>query len=246
MSCRIRYSASCITGAVRRNNQDNLVLGNFYLPEDNCAMEDGWTGTADSGKGFTLAVFDGIGGAPHGEAAAYIAAKSIGGGISPMLFPAPEKIRKKLGRTILRANESSLRYRDERKIRDYGCTAAGIWFCGKYAGIFNVGDSRIYAYSDGTMKLVSKDHTIGRGILSQYIGMDGQEGIPEPEISVMNLKKDLQFLICSDGLTACMSDKEIEEHFQNKRGKEFVTSMMDTVKRRGSPDNTTVIWCQVL
>ena len=104
MSCRIRYSASCITGAVRRNNQDNLVLGNFYLPEDNCAMEDGWTGTADSGKGFTLAVFDGIGGAPHGEAAAYIAAKSIGGGISPMLFPAPEKIRKKLGRTILRAN----------------------------------------------------------------------------------------------------------------------------------------------
>lgn len=209
-------------------------------------MEDGRTGTADCEKSFTLAVFDGIGGAPHGEAAAYIAAKSMGGGISPMLFPTPEKIRKRLDRTILLANESSLRYRDERKIRDYGCTAAGIWFCRKYAGIFNVGDSRIYAYSDGAMKLVSKDHTVGRGILSQYIGMDKQEGIPEPEISVMDLKTGMQFLICSDGLIACMSDREIEDHFRKKQEKEFVASMMDTVKRRGSPDNTTVIWCEVL
>lgn len=246
MSYRIRYSASCITGAVRRNNQDNLLLGDFYLPENNRAMEDGRTGAADCEKSFTLAVFDGIGGAPRGEAAAYITAKSMSMGIGPMLFPTPEKIRKRLSRIILRANDSSLQYRDERRIRDYGCTAAGIWFCKKYAGIFNVGDSRIYSYCDGTMKLASKDHTVGRGILSQYIGMDEREGTPEPEISVMNLKKGLQFLICSDGLTACMSDREIEEHFREKRGKEFVTSMMDIVKRRGSPDNTTVIWCQVI
>lgn len=247
MNWKIRYAAQCIKGAVRRNNQDNLLLGSFYLPEQNSAMDHCRSGSADTKDGFVLAVFDGIGGAPHGEAAAYIAAKSMSEGIKPLYFPGEKKMAEQVAGTLLSVNESALRYRDQRKITDYGSTVAGVWFDKRAAASFNIGDSRVYVYRDGQMELVSRDHTVARGVLAQYIGMDEREGILEPDISVMDLQHGMQFLICSDGLTSCMTDAEIQGFFEKEiGGEELINSMMRLVIRRGSPDNATIIWCEAV
>lgn len=246
MSWKIRYAALCITGAVRRNNQDNLLLGDFYLPEMNSAMEVPRVGDASSDNGYLVAVFDGIGGAPHGETAAYIAARSLSQGIESVMFPNEKKISKRLNTVVHTINRTALQYREQRQISDYGCTVAGIWFDKKRASSFNVGDSRVYTYQDGQLTLISRDHTVGHGILSQYIGMEEEVGEPEPDVRVMNMKHGMQFLICSDGLNACMSDREIGQFFQKESGEQLVQDMMDQVKRRGAPDNTTIIWCQAV
>lgn len=247
MRYEIRYAARCTTGLVRRNNQDNLLLDSFHLPEVNRAMEEGKTGKTDSKNGCLLAVFDGIGGAPHGEAAAYIAARTMSSGLKRPFWNCVRKEEDTVRESLLNVNREAIRYRNARKIRDYGCTVAGIWIDRGKISAFNLGDSRIYCYQGGKLSLLSETHAIGRGILTQYIGMEEQEGPPDPAVRVMKMRHGLHFLICTDGVTACMTDREIAAHFEEKgSGDLFTSDIMETVRRRGAPDNATVIWCEVV
>lgn len=247
MGYEIRYAARCTTGLARRNNQDNLLLNSFHLPEINQAMEEGKCGVSDSSNGCLLAVFDGIGGAPHGETAAYIAARTMSEGMNRRLSNSVQKEEETMRERILQVNTEAIRYRDERKIRDYGCTVAGVWMDGGKVSAFNLGDSPIYCYQGGKLSILSKAHTIGRGILTQYIGMDEEEGTPEPAIQVRNLEQGMRFMICTDGVTACMADREIQEYFEKySDGEQFTSEVIKTVLRRGAPDNATVIWCETV
>lgn len=122
----------------------------------------------------------------------------------------------------------------------------------------NVGDSRIYMVRDGHIERLSKDHTIvaeqvEMGVMSE----DEASSAPLKHILTRNLgssedvnaeifeiepsSKD-RFILCSDGLTDLVSDREILEMTQDEDDPEnLCRKFVGKALKRGAHDNTTVV-----
>jgi len=144
-----------------------------------------------------------------------------------------------------------------------GCTLTGMAIHGLVVSMINVGDSRMYLIRNNRIEQISKDHTLAedqvergimsreearesqlRHILSSVIGVDTRIRIHIDELAV--IPGDI-FLMCSDGLTAVMSDEEILNGVLTcKPGPETLDRLVDEANNRGGPDNTTVTLTQFL
>ena len=138
-----------------------------------------------------------------------------------------------------------------------GSTLTGMVICDGTVSMINVGDSRMYLIRESTIEQISKDHTLAedqvergimsreeanesqlRHILSSVIGVDSRVRIHMDELAVM--PGDV-FLLCTDGLTAVVSDDEIlNEVLKGEPGPEVLDRLIDLANERGGPDNTTV------
>jgi PPM family protein phosphatase len=159
---------------------------------------------------------------------------------------------------VFEANRAVLRKSiDNNAYHGMGCTLAGMAIQDFTVSIINVGDSRVYLIRNNDIEQISKDHTLAedqvergvmsreearqsqlRHILSSVIGVDSRIRIHMDELAVM--PGDI-FLLCTDGLTAVMSDSEIlEEVLREMPGPETLERLIEEVNQRGGPDNTTV------
>ncbi|MFC2073632.1 protein phosphatase 2C domain-containing protein [Campylobacterota bacterium] len=77
----------------------------------------------------------------------------------------------------------------------------------------NLGDSRVYLLDqDNTLKQLSEDHIMDEDNLSHVLTQAcGLSEHVEPVITSINIDKGDTLVLCSDGLTALMSDEEIKE-----------------------------------
>jgi protein phosphatase len=122
----------------------------------------------------------------------------------------------------------------------------------------NVGDSRIYLVRDGHIERLSKDHTIvGEQIEMGVMTEEEAAAAPLKHILTKNLgsaedveadifeidpSNDDRFILCSDGLTDLVSDREILEMTQNVDDPDkLCRQFMEKAMNRGGHDNTTVI-----
>jgi serine/threonine protein phosphatase PrpC len=122
----------------------------------------------------------------------------------------------------------------------------------------NVGDSRIYMVRDGHIERLSKDHTIvaeqvEMGVMTEEEASSaplkhvltrnlGSAENVEPEIFEIEPSNDDRLILCSDGLTDLVSDREILEMTQNVEDPEnLCNQFVEKVLRRGAHDNTTVV-----
>lgn len=122
----------------------------------------------------------------------------------------------------------------------------------------NVGDSRIYMVRDGHIERLSKDHTIvaeqvEMGVMSE----DEASSAPLKHILTRNLgssedvnaeifeiepSSEDRFILCSDGLTDLVSDREILEMTQDEDEPESLCrKFIGKALKRGAHDNTTVV-----
>ncbi len=138
-----------------------------------------------------------------------------------------------------------------------GSTVIGMVMTDYTVSMVNVGDSRMYLIRNGTIEQISKDHTLAedqveRGImsreeandsqlkhiLSSVIGVDSRVKIHVDELAAM--PGDV-FFLCTDGLTAVMTDEEIlAEVLKDEPGPMLLDRFVDLANERGGPDNTTV------
>jgi protein phosphatase len=122
----------------------------------------------------------------------------------------------------------------------------------------NVGDSRIYLVRDEELEVLSKDHTIVaeqiemgmmteeeaatspmRHILTRNLG--SAENV-DPDVFEIEPSNSDRFILCSDGLTDLVADKEIEEMTNDEDDPETLCrKFIDKVLKRGAHDNTTII-----
>jgi len=120
---------------------------------------------------------------------------------------------------------------------------------------FNVGDSRTYSFYKGKLSQLSTDH-------SHYqLWLDtGKEG-PAPKQNIIykaigpwqrilaeqhtvRIRPDEIFLLCSDGLSDMLSDKEIDKILSNTQTKKLqdkAQALVDAANSAGGKDNITVI-----
>ena len=130
------------------------------------------------------------------------------------------------------------------------------------ASIINVGDSRCYSIANGSIRQITKDHSVvqmmvdrgeltpetaktfpGKNLITRAVGT-------EPtilcDIYRQELEKGSFLLLCSDGLSNMLDDQEILfEVVHGVKKQNCFKRLLDIAKMRGSPDNVTSILVSV-
>jgi PPM family protein phosphatase len=195
--------------------------------------------------GNLLIVADGMGGHAKGEVASALTIKGLNK-LAPSIIDLESCID---AIRIVNRELYDAMSRDE-ALRGMGTTVAGIVLHQRSALWFNVGDSRAYLYR-GRLKQLTRDHvpdgdTAPRSHRSHAItqSLGGYHKLSEvwPAAGQISITPGDKILLCSDGLTDLVSDKEIELHMQEgDTPKQMTCKLVNTALSRGAPDNVTII-----
>jgi protein phosphatase len=127
--------------------------------------------------------------------------------------------------------------------------------------VAHVGHSRAYLYREGTLSLLTRDHTLAwhvegatgvpvgrrtqdlRHILTETIG--GSPEGPMVDVDHLSLIDGDTVLLCTNGLTDVVSDEGIAEVLTYRRAAdEQCRLLVDLALRADTPDNVTVLLAQ--
>lgn len=235
------YGAATDIGRVRRVNEDNYKV-------------------CESGPFPYALVADGMGGHNAGEKASLMAVEIIMDELRKNLredfnyVEAGEIVR----RSFIEANSSIYTYsKNNYKVMGMGTTATLAMLCAGKIITAHVGDSRAYLISDNSITQITRDHSyvqelVLRGEITpeqakhhpnrNYItrAMGAEEAL-KVDIGICPYDGE-RILLCSDGLTNMLDDKEILEVI-NKAGDLQTKSetLIRMANEAGGNDNITVV-----
>lgn len=143
-----------------------------------------------------------------------------------------------------------------------GTTLSSLFLRNDVVSLLHVGDSRIYRLRGNTFEQLTADHTViqelldqgaiteaevathpQRSVLTQVLMGDGRN---LSAISIFEVKVDDRFLLCSDGLSGVLSDKELKVLIKGKARGAAVDALIDAAYVNGAPDNVTVVIADIL
>jgi protein phosphatase len=203
-------------------------------------------------------VADGMGGHAGGEEASKIAIETAQTFLDQHWdeeIETPELITN----ALLAANDAIIEDQEHNPQRaDMGTTVVMILFRDGQAWSAHVGDSRLYRFRDGELKLLTEDDTwvaraikLGqltpdearvhplRHVLSHCLGRRDLRQINN--ISTQDVVVGDRLLLCSDGLTEEVSEQEITDCLMDKNTEEAPIALVELAKSNGGSDNITVI-----
>jgi PPM family protein phosphatase len=207
-----------------------------------------------------IAVADGMGGHAAGEVASRIAIEVL-----QTLVPAlvatdiDEDSVEDLLMHSLHSIDSEISIVTEEEIekRGMGTTLTALLIRDKYISLLHVGDSRCYRLRGNTLEQLSNDHTViqelldqgaisvaeaaehpQRSMLTQALRGDGDV---TPVLQMYEVKKGDRYLLCSDGLSGVLTEKEIKIGLKKSDKDEAVKFLVDATYVNGAPDNVTVL-----
>ena len=240
MGRKIAYYFASHVGKCRKNNQDNFCCNGSYMHHENKGTKGILKGRVACKKMPVFAVFDGMGGEEQGEMAAYIAAKemhgfSFDGGFDQGFFD-----------FCTAANRKICDYARENGVSSMGTTAAILGFTAQNSCLCNIGDSKVFLFSQGLLTQISYDHVgiaaFGRKPpLSQNLGIPEEEMIIEPYVALGGCEPGDAYLICSDGLTDMVTQERIQAILTKNRGSEAAKQLLEEALRNGGRDNITFL-----
>jgi len=203
-------------------------------------------------------VSDGLGGHRAGDVASRMAAQEI-----------PKALRRKLSAGICpqdavlygfdQANRAihaySMKYV---QCQGMGATAVLALLHGENIFIAHVGDSRAYMIINGRMRRLTRDHTVvedmvrqgqldsrqarayfGGNILNRALGIWSEVCV---DVGIWPQENCERLLLCSDGLTDMLEDKEIKEIATTHRNpQKACDALVQAANNRAGLDNITVI-----
>jgi protein phosphatase len=227
----VSWSGLSHPGTVRKNNEDAFLALTF---NSESLQYLGKYGEAPFQKNdFVFAVSDGMGGANAGEFASKIAVEKItrllpkgfrtrAAGMEPGISDLFGELFEEIHQAINYLGNSYP------ECKGMGSTLSMIWLTPEWMYYAHIGDSRIYYLpAAGELKQLSEDHShVGwllrqgkiserearnhprRSALNKALGA-GQLNV-DPQIGAVSIAPGDQFLICSDGLTEGLWDRNID------------------------------------
>jgi serine/threonine protein phosphatase PrpC len=138
-----------------------------------------------------------------------------------------------------------------------GTTLTALFIRDSQIVLLHVGDSRAYRIRGSSIEQLSVDHTVMQELLSS--GRITEADIAEhPQRSmltqalmgsqslsiglhVFDLKDGDRFILCSDGLSGVLTDKEIKTLVKSQSPQDAVAALVDATYINGAPDNVTII-----
>jgi len=244
----IEYAALCETGKQRLKNQDNFWCSGEFLGSENKGLAEPLTGAADIASIPIFAVFDGMGGEKCGEVAAHLAARALD-------RACPSRQEKDLKHFFSSAcqkmNAEVCGYAKGNHIGRMGTTAVMLGFGRRNVYLCNIGDSRAYLLTLGEITQISKDHVVDvtalrKPPLTQHLGIAEDEFVIEPYFAIGEYGDGDRYLLCSDGLTDMLSEKEMGAILSPKKPVfESAGALMEAAIQNGGADNITIILCEL-
>lgn len=238
----ISVSGNTHTGMIRNNNEDAYGIFpdfKFYV------------------------IADGLGGHAGGEVASRLAVDIIGSEISGAFTTL--EITEIMQRAIQAANSIILmKAGEDSSLHGMGTTVVVAAINEDRAVVAHVGDSRAYLIRKDSITQITKDHTVveeyirigimthkdalyhpSRRVLSRAVGT---EGVANADFDSIRIQAGDVLLLCTDGLTNTLSDKEILQAVSELRpDAEMITNrLIELANNNGGIDNITVIALCVL
>ena len=228
-------------GRVRTDNQDAYFAGKI---------------TDDS---VFAVVCDGMGGANAGNVASELAVRHISEYVirsyrDGMNMTDTEKTLKN---AIVSANISLYdKAVNNTELAGMGTTAVAAFVKDGTAVIAHVGDSRIYLVN-GEIKQLTRDHSVvqsliesgkitpedakvhpRKNVITRALGAEENVAV---DSDCLNLSNGDTLLLCSDGLTNFLDDKDILTVFQNNDISAVAERLVEEANKNGGGDNITVV-----
>ncbi len=238
-------------------------MGGFYFDSDaRSALGLVRSGNEDSAfvSGRLIAVADGMGGHAGGEVASRIAITTLQS-MAPMLTN--EAIDSDSTHDLLLNSLHTIDSeigdyaREAIELRGMGTTLTSLMIHSDVVALLHVGDSRCYRLRGNTMEQLSNDHTVIQELLSQGAISPAEaldhpqrsvltqalmgEGNVVPVLQIFEAKEGDRYLLCSDGLSGVLTEKEIKTLLKKRDRKTVIKALVDATYIQGAPDNVTVL-----
>jgi protein phosphatase len=239
----LQMGAKTDLGRVRENNEDKF---DCLEPDEPAVL---------ARKGRFYAVADGMGGHSAGQIASELALTTA---IRTYYADTDTDIEASLHRAMEAANA----YLVDIARMIPGRQGMGTTFTGAVVRdgdlyVVQVGDSRLYLIRDGAIRQITEDHSwvaeqVRRGIMSleeaessPYRNMItrslGAADTVEPDILAVELRPGDRFLLCSDGLSGVLADRELLEIAGAGSPSVAAWNLIDRANLRGGKDNITAL-----
>lgn len=204
-------------------------------------------------------VADGMGGHKAGEFASKCCVESIVENVKNSTLKSPVSI---LEEAIAKANSTVLEISSNNKeYEGMGTTVVVATIVNKVLHVANIGDSRLYLIRDGVTQ-ITEDHSLVESMVKQgQIMPEDAKHHPNKNIITRALgtnhevkadffEVELQdgdvIMLCSDGLSNMVEDKEIEKIIkENSDVKVSSLSLIDQANQNGGIDNIAVVMVQI-
>ena len=232
-------AASSHIGKIRATNQDSGSVGRHLF-----------------------VVADGMGGHAGGDVASALAVQRLSR--LDRAYSSVDEARETLFTNILEAGrELTSTVEEHPELTGMGTTVSAMIRVGSQMVIAHIGDSRIYRLREGVLEQITSDHTFvqrlvdsgritpeeaavhpRRSVLMRVLGDVDAE--PEVDTHVVDTQPGDRWLLCSDGLSGYVPERDIAETLLTIDDVELVCHKLITqTLSEGAPDNVTVVVVRV-
>lgn len=217
-----------------------------------------------TGEYCSAVVCDGMGGANGGNIASKLAAdaytRAVRSGMSRLKRKSSvtrEDLEHVMLGAVSRANtEVYDKAFTDAEYEGMGTTLVALLTCGGHIVVVNVGDSRAYCLKKNVLVQATKDHSFVQFLIDNGTISPAQaENHPNKNLILRalgvneSIEADTYFiedcaavLLCSDGLTNCVSDENIRSILRRKAtGEEKLRRLIDAANNGGGADNITAV-----
>lgn len=233
-------AASSHIGKVRASNQDSGSVGRHLF-----------------------VVADGMGGHAGGDVASAVAVQHLYG--LDKSYDTVEEAREALFHGILSAGKELTESVEEHpELTGMGTTVSAMIRVKSSMVIAHIGDSRIYRLRGGVLEQITSDHTFvqrlvdsgritpeeaavhpRRSVLMRVLGDVDAE--PDVDTHVVDTEPGDRWLLCSDGLSGYLSERDMAETLLTVDDPELACHKLVTLTlAEGAPDNVTVVVVRVV
>ncbi|MBP8128122.1 MAG: Stp1/IreP family PP2C-type Ser/Thr phosphatase [Candidatus Hydrogenedentes bacterium] len=235
-------------GRKRKNNEDACML---------CVPQD--PGLAAQ-RGLLFAVADGMGGASAGEFASRMALRLTTSCYYRSDDPSiPHALRDAVETANLKVFEES---EVNPLLSGMGTTISVLVAVGEYGYIAHVGDSRVYLLRDGApLQQITHDHSLVaeqmrcgllteeearnhsmKNLITRAVGIKNEVKV---DMYAVRLERGDQLLICTDGLSNQVPDRDIAPLIQAAAPREAARRLVNAALENGGSDNVTAALLRV-
>jgi PPM family protein phosphatase len=239
----VAVSALSHEGLIRDHNEDSLVVGAWTVSAS-AVTRAPQTLFFPGEQPVLVAVADGLGGHPAGEVASSIVVQQLAR--VPRLPDGEQSARALLQDCNQAVYDEAAR--DEERT-GMGTTVAGVVVDSDANSVlvFNVGDSRVYAFDDGELTQLSVDDNppLAPGethtpVLTQMLGGHPGRREVETHVTVHRPGDASRYLVCTDGLSDVVPHDKIATLLAENQGQRAAYALWRAAVEGGGPDNITL------
>ena len=268
---RVEIAALSHQGAVRLTNEDHYLVVRVGRHQDTMlsSLPRGDLPGEFDEYGYAMLIADGLGETGAGGVASRVALSALahlaihfGRWNLRVDSTVASEITERAEWFYRRAAEAVAdRSRKNPALSGMATTMTAAYTAGNDLFVAHVGHSRAYLYREGTLSLLTRDHTLAwqvegitgvpvgrrtqdlRHILTETIG--GSAESPMVDVDHLSLIDGDTVLLCTNGLTDVVSDEGIAEVLTYRRSAdEQCRLLVDLALRADTPDNVTVLLAQ--